>query len=33
MNLLIIIILTNFTHSKTIKYLNKALNELKFREI
>ena len=32
MNLLRIIILTNFTHSKTIKSFNNSLNELKLSD-
>ena len=32
MNLLVIIIFTNFTHLNTINSFNKVLNELKFSE-
>ena len=32
MNLLIIIILTNFIHSQTIQSFNNALNELNFSD-
>ena len=32
MNLLIIIILINFTHSNTAKSFNNALNELKYSD-
>ena len=31
MNLIRIIILTNFIHSNTIKFFNNGLNKLKFR--